>query len=853
MIYPQNYEQKTGFDQVREMLKSRCLSPLGQSRVDAMGFSTDTDALNTMMRQTAEMRRIKAADDSFPLDNFADMRPTLKRIRLEGTHMETDELFALRRSLDTAARLTEYLRRADTGADGADAYHYPALAALTEGVQSFPTITARIDQLLDNHGNVRDTASPELSRIRTELSRAEGSASRTLYSILRSAQDGGLVERDVAPALRDGRLVIPVAPGLKRKIPGIVHDESASGRTVYIEPAQVVEANNRIRELENDEKREILRLLAEVTKAVRPHWRELLGTYEFLADIDFVQAKAAFAEAFRAFEPELKPEPYADWIGARHPLLERHLQGNIVPLDLKLTPRQRILIISGPNAGGKSVCLKTVGLLQYMAQCGLPVPMSERSTVGTFADIMIDIGDEQSLENDLSTYSSHLRNMKEMMRHATRRTLILIDEFGTGTEPQIGGAIAESVLKQFWKGKSWAVITTHYQNLKLFSESHAGVANGAMLYDRNLMQPLFKLAIGQPGSSFAIDIARKTGIPEEVIRDAAAIVGSDYIESDRYLQDIVRDKRYWESKRTAIHQQEKELRKARERYERELETVEQSRREILAEARRKADELLAEANRKIENTIREIRETQAEKEDTRRLRAELAGFAEAVDRGEMPANSNGRQVKKKSFGTMTDSDFARRVEQIERRRQRHERRKADKAARQTAAAPKAEAIAAGSQVRIKGTTTVGTVQAVAGTTATVLFGTMPATVDTARLERAPSSAAATPEKQPGSLNNLQTFQPSSRVTRTTIDEHSRQFRPEIDVRGMRADDALQAVQRYIDDAIMTGAPTVRILHGKGNGILRALIQQYLRTVPNVVSAHDEDVRFGGAGITVVEL
>lgn len=855
MIYPRNYEEKTGFNLVREMLKSHCLSTLGRGRVDEMAFTSDTETLNTLMRQTREMRQIRATDDSFPLDDFTDMRPVLKRIRLEGTHMEAGELFALRRSLDTATRLTDYLRRGDSDAEGGHVYEYPSLAALTEGVVSYPTITARIDQLLDRDGNIRDTASPELSRIRTELSRASGSISRTLYSILRGAQADGLVGADVTPAMRDGRLVIPVAPAMKRRIPGIVHDESASGRTVYIEPTQVVEANNRVCELENDEKREILRLLTEVTKAIRPHWKPLLSSYEFLADIDFIQAKAALADRMRAFEPVVKPEPTVDWVEARHPLLEEHLGGDIVPLDVRLTPENRILIISGPNAGGKSVCLKTVGILQYMAQCGLSVPMSEsRSSVGTFSDILIDIGDEQSLENDLSTYSSHLRNMKEMLRHASGKALLLIDEFGTGTEPQIGGAIAESVLTQFWKLGSWAVITTHYQNLKHFSEAHKGVINGAMLYDRNLMRPLFRLAIGQPGSSFAVEIARKTGLPEEVIRGAEEIVGSDYIQSDRYLQDIIRDRRYWQSKRSEIHRLEKELQKSRERYERELESVEQSRREILDEARRRADELLGEANRKIENTIRGIREAQAEKEDTRRLRARLADFARSVDEGELPPSTKAKPSgKHRGYGVLSDDEFARRVEQIEGRRQRRKQRKADKQSRDSNAKPPTRAIAKGDLVRIKGTASTGTVRDVSGTKATVIFGSMPATVSTDRLERAPESPAPTAQTPRTTMQNLETYHPESRVTRMTIDEHSRHFSQELDVRGMRADDALLAVQRYIDDAIMTGAPTVRILHGKGNGILRTLIQQYLRTIPNVNSAHDEDVRFGGAGITVVEL
>ena len=427
---------------------------------------------------------------------------------------------------------------------------------------TFPQILQRIDQILDKFGKIRDTASPELLNIRRELAKVEGSISRTLYSILRSAQSEGLIEKDVTPAMRDGRLVIPVVPTMKRKIKGIVHDESASGKTLFIEPTEVVEANNRVRELEAEERREVIRILTEMAKVIRPHVPQILDSYKLLAQVDMLRAKTELSKLIDGIEPEVGKYPHIDWIGATHPLLRLSLQKQgkkVVPLEITLTRNKRMLIISGPNAGGKSVCLKTVGLVQYMLQCGLSVPMSERSQTGIFQNILIDIGDEQSIEDDLSTYSSHLTNMKNMMKSANDRTLILIDEFGTGTEPQIGGAIAEAVLKQFCIKRAYGVITTHYQNLKHFADSHEGVVNGAMLYDRHQMQALFQLQIGQPGSSFAIEIARKIGLPEQVIHDASEIVGSDYIQSDKYLQDIVRDKRYWESKRQTIHQREKQM------------------------------------------------------------------------------------------------------------------------------------------------------------------------------------------------------------------------------------------------------------------------------------------------------
>lgn len=858
MIYPDNYERKTGFDIIRDKLKSECLSSLGKNKIDEMEFTSDAEVLNTSMSEVREMRRIIDKADDFPIDNFIDVRECLKRIRLQGTHLEEEELFGLRRSLATIIALMEYLNKGEEADDGTINYYYPSLHELADGVATFPHIVSRIDQILDKFGHIRDTASPELNQIRRELARMEGSISRTLYGILKSAQSEGLVERDVTPAVRDGRLVIPVAPGLKRRIPGIVHDESATGKTVYIEPTQVVEANNRIRELEGDEKREIIRILSGITKVIRPHAAEMLDSYQFLSAIDFVRAKALFSIRFNAFEPEISDKPYIDWIQARHPLLSEHLDGAVVPLDIMLTPEKRILIISGPNAGGKSVCLKTVGLLQYMLQCGIPIPVGERSKVGVFNNIMIDIGDEQSLENDLSTYSSHLYNMKNMMKQADNRTLIMIDEFGTGTEPQIGGAIAESVLKQFWKKKAWAVITTHYQNLKHFADEHNGVANGAMLYDRHLMKPLYKLSIGRPGSSFAIEIARQIGLPEEVIKDASEIVGSDYIQSDKYLQDIVRDKRYWERKRDAVHQKEKELDKTISRYDNDIETVEQSRREILAKAKTQAEELLKEANKRIENAIREIREKQAEKEDTKRIRQQLDEFGKSIENGDEVVPAKRGKDKKNSYGNISEAEYNKMVERIKARKERHAKHLAEKNKKQngnngdTAKPQKSKPVEAGDNVRMRGLNTIGKVLSVKGNSAEVVFGDMKTKVDVDKLEIYNIKTKKS-EPQSFSLNNIQTYSPGSRMTRATIDEHSTSFKQEIDVRGMRADEALNAVQHYLDDAILVGASQVRILHGKGNGILRTLIRQYLSTEPNVKDYHDEHVQFGGAGITVVDL
>ena len=677
-----------------------------------------------------------------------------------------------------------------------------------------------------------------------------------MNKILHQAQSEGLVEKDVAPTLRDGRLVIPIVPAMKRKIRGIVHDESASGKTVFIEPTEVVEANNRIRELQADERREIIRILTEFATEMRPHVRFIVASYKLLAQVDFIRAKALFAEETQGFEPDLSTTPTVDFIRAIHPLLRISLakqEKEVVPLDIMLTPEKRILLISGPNAGGKSVCLKTVGLLQYMLQCGVSIPVSERSKAGVFENILIDIGDEQSIENDLSTYSSHLMNMKYMMRAANERTLILIDEFGTGTEPQIGGAIAESVLLQFCKKKAWGVITTHYQNLKLFADNHKGVENGAMLYDRHEMRPLFQLQIGQPGSSFAIEIARKTGLPEEVIAHAEEIVGSDYIQSDKYLQDIVRDKRYWEGKRQNIHSQEKQMQQTIAHYEEELQEVEQERKAILKRARLQAEELLKEANRRIENTIREIKEAEAEREATRRAREELQLYKNEVHEIDTTAN---------------DEMIERKMKQILARRERKEKRKAEKAKKKEEEMRKAgnraegkpldEATSSGSPkvavefkegdtVRIKGIGSVGQISHLSGKNATVIIGGMSSKINVEKLEKVSASALKKSEEAKPQFTVL------SRSTRETIDSRRSNFHQDLDIRGLRGDEALDVVMHFIDDAILIGMSRVRILHGTGTGALRQLVRQYLSTVPNVEKFHDEHVQFGGAGITVVDL
>lgn len=833
MIYPQNFEQKIGFDQIRQLVKGKCLSTLGMERVDEMAFSDDYREIDRRLEQVMEFISILQGEDDFPSQYFFDVRPSLKRIRVEGLYMDESELFDLRRSLETIRDVVRFLRQTDDEEDEEAHSPYPALYELAGEVMVFPMLIARINDILDKFGKVKDNASPELLRIRRELAATTGSISRSLNSILRTAQAEGYVEKDVTPTMRDGRLVIPVAPGMKRKIRGIVHDESATGKTVFIEPAEVVEANNRIRELEGEERREIIRILTDFSSVVRPHVPALLQSYEFLAEVDFIRAKALWGMETGSGKPSLEERQVVDWFDAVHPLLQISLAKHgkkVVPLDIELTREQRILLISGPNAGGKSVCLKTVGLLQYMLQCGMPVSMNERSHAGVFRHIFIDIGDEQSIEDDLSTYSSHLTNMKNMMRYCDGQSLILIDEFGGGTDPQIGGAIAEAVLKRFNQKGTFGVITTHYQNLKHFAEDHEGVVNGAMLYDRHEMRALFQLQIGNPGSSFAVEIARKIGLPEDVIADASEIVGSEYIQSDKYLQDIVRDKRYWETKRQNIRRREKQMEETIARYERELEELDRSRKEILKKAKEDAGRLLEESNARIENTIRTIKEAQAEKERTREVRQDLADFR--------------RQVEEADKAAMEEK-IARKMDRLREKQERRKERK-ERQGNEPSVQPvvKVKPIGAGDYVRIKGQTSVGQVMELNGKNAVVMFGLMKTNVKADRLERADA---------PKQTNTMAKATFVSSETQDRMYEKKLNFKQDIDVRGMRGDEAVQAVTYFIDDAILVGVSRVRILHGTGSGILRTLIRQYLATVPGVADFKDEHVQFGGAGITVVDL
>lgn len=824
MIYPHNFEQKIGFDSIREMLKSYCLSSLGEEEVDKMHFSSDKDTLTVWLNRVDEFVQLEQSETVFPQESFFDMRSALSMARVEGTWLDIVALFDLKRSLKTILRIVEFFGVSREDADNFGVYPY--LSDLAHAVPVFPEKIARIEQILNDFGEVKDTASIELTRIRQELSEKANSVSRILDKILRQAQADGMVEADVVPTMRNGRLVIPVAPAFKRKLRGIVHDESGSGKTVYIEPAEVVEANNRIRELEAEERREIVRILQAFTAEIRPSLDMMLASYDFLAQIDFIRAKAQLAINIPSVLPVIEDKAVLLWHDAKHPLLYVSLklkQREVVPLDIELDSENHILIISGPNAGGKSVCLKTVGLLQYMFQCGLLLPLDERSIVGVFRDIYIDIGDEQSMENDLSTYSSHLTNMKYFVKNATDRSLLLIDEFGGGTEPQIGGAIAEALLRRFHAQQAYGVITTHYQNLKEYANKHKGVVNGSMLYDRHLMRPMFKLSIGNPGSSFAIEIAHKIGLPQQVIDDASQIAGSDYINLDRYLQDIARDKSYWSTKRKRIREREKQIEQLERSLEETIVEIEKQRKSIMQEGKKRAEMLFENVNAQIENTIRAIRETQADRKRTQELRKKLADFQREV-------------FKEEESQILGNNKY---IEKI-----RNTRRKTTTLTTSVSVAKENAPIVVNDYVRIKGQSVVGQVLKIAKNKAEIAVGMVKTTVKLEHLEKA--------NKQASPKQHRETVMIGSH-TLNAMHEKRLHFKSDIDIRGMRGEEALQAVTYFIDDAIQLGISHVRILHGTGTGALRELVRNYLRSVSGVRHFADENVQLGGAGITVVDL
>jgi len=829
LIYPEHFESKIGFDRIRELVKAHCLFDPGRERVDEMRFMTDHESILHELKLVEEFQEINLHEDEFPIQHFIDYREALKKAEVEGTYLLTEEVFGMQKSLDSIRAILHFFKSDEEE-------KYPELNELCKPVKMFPFVGDRIQKILNKHGKIRDNASSALHQIRRSQQEKQGAVSKKLNQVMSKAQREGWVDADAAPPYRNDRPVIPVMSGNKRKLGGMIHDESATGKTVFIEPAEVVELSNEIRELEYAERREIIQILLEFTADIRPYIPDLLSSQDFLTNIDFIRARAIFATRLEAIRPQVKDEQMFDWREARHPLLylaHKAEKKEVVPLSFHLTENMRILLISGPNAGGKSVCLKTIGLLQYMLQCGMLVPCADTSVFGVFAGIFIDIGDEQSIDNDLSTYSSHLLNMKYFLKHAATDTLVLIDEFGTGTEPMLGGAIAESILEQLNMAGTSGIITTHYTSLKHYATSSEGIVNGAMLFDNQLMQPLYQLQVGKPGSSFAFEIARKIGLPEEVLGSASEKVGQDHIDFDKHLREILRDKKYWEGKRQKIRQSERKLEELMGRYEQELQESEKQRKAIVKEAKAKADAMLSGANKKIELTIREIKEAEAEKERTREVRKELNDFKEELE------IEKGKEEQK----------VERQLKEIRRKGSELETRRPDlrQASKKTLAQKLVKEdpeIRVGDLVRIEGQDAAGEVMEIKGKNCVVAFGMLKTNTKLGQLQKIMSEEAGRLRRKDQSKVNLGDWNVSTRRV---------QFRPDIDLRGKRAGEAMEIVVDFVDEAIMVNARDVRILHGKGNGILRQLIREYLHTVDLVEWYGDAHVDQGGAGITVVKL
>ena len=825
MIYPATFEQKIGFDRLREQVAALCTMRAARERLAAEGFSTSAQEIEERLSLSDEMRLLLEMERDFPGGDYPDIDQLVAKLRVEGSFLDVGEVVTLHGALSALGGVVSFILAREE--------RYPALYELTRDIASFPEIVQRIETILDRFGNVRDNASPELQRIRRAIREREGQAAKRLQAVLASAKGAGIVDSDAQISIRDGRAVIPVSAANKRKLNGFIHDESATGKTFYVEPVEVVEINNELRELEYAERREIVRILSEFTDAIRPEVESIAVSGDYLARIDMLRAKGRWASENGCVKPILSTDDRLVLRNARHPLLQQTLRAagrEIVPLDLQLDRHKHILVISGPNAGGKSVCLKTTGIVQYMFQCGFPVPASENSELPVFRSIFIDIGDEQSIDNDLSTYSSHLLNMKHMLAGASDRTLVLIDEFGSGTEPTIGGAIAEAILEKLLEKGCYGVITTHYANIKYYASNTEGIANGAMQFDVQRIRPLFRLEMGKPGSSFAIEIARKIGLPEEIIRAASEKAGSDHINIERQLREIARDKHYWEQKRDRIRLTDRKVEALEQSYSEQLAGIRAERQEILRRAKQEAQQLIADANRQIENTIRTIREAQAEKEMTRLARRELEDFRE--------------QQVEKADDAEREASVAREIERIERRRQRRAERKARESSETPAAAPEAEKpreVVEGSKVRMEGQDMVGIVRSIKGNRAQVAFGQILTTVDRSRL-RVVSNNEYREATRPVAPRTVVSADISARKLR---------FRDHIDVRGLRAAEALEQVRDFIDDALMVGVSSVSILHGKGTGALKEEIRRYLKSVPEVVSAVDEHADRGGAGITIV--
>ena len=835
-------EQKIGFDQIRRIISDRCSTAYAVERTATETFSTNQAHIRKRLLLTDEMRLIMMFEDGFPSGGFIDCIDFLKPLERSSSAIDLLSLRKLKTMLETLRKVTSFFEGIKDGV-------YPNLKRMSSRILNFPEIQRRIDGILDRYGDVKDTASDELYSIRKSLREKEGTISRRMTAILKKAQEEGIVDSDAGVSVRDGKMLIPVSAANKKRLPGFIYDESATGKTAFIEPAEVVELDNQIKELKFSEQREIVRILFEFTEFLRPYIPDLLDAARYLGEIDFIMAKAQVALDFIAGMPVISEDGRMNLRKARHPLLERALRKEkkeIVPLTASLTPEKHILLISGPNAGGKSVCLKTVGLLQYMFQWGMLIPTSETSEMLVFDRIMVDIGDDQSIDNDLSTYSSFLSNMKEMLAKADDKTLILIDEFGSGTEPAAGGAIAEAILSELDKRGSYGVITTHYTNLKLYaSGAETGVMNGAMMFDVQNIAPLFKLEMGLPGNSFAFELARKMGIPETVIKDAEARAGEEFVGIERNLRKIARNRKALDEKLERIKNTDRTLESITDKYQKELKEIKQLKKTILDEAKKEAEEIIKGANRQVESTIKTIKESQAQKETTQEARKELQDFMSILAaRKEQEKKDKEDYIEKK-------------IRQLDARKERQKQRKAKKAddketqemlekqaEKERIEAFRSAPVKVGEKVRVKENGMVGEVTKVSSKAVVVVIGNISSKMPLDKVERITSNEFKTAVKENSKPVSLIKYDSS-------ISERKLNFSTEIDLRGERLNDAIEKVTRYIDDAVMLGISSVRIIHGKGTGVLRDEIQKLVRTMPGVASARDEHIQFGGTGVTIV--
>ncbi|MDR2064977.1 MAG: Smr/MutS family protein [Prevotellaceae bacterium] len=820
MIYPDTYEIKTGFDKIRKMVENNCVTRLAKQKLQDVEFSSDYDFVCVKLRQTNEMQNILKFENNFPECSYIDIVDFIKKITVHGTYMLAAELFDLAKAMHSAKNIVAWFKNCDE-------QKYPELKKITKHIIIFPAVLSKIEEVVNKFGQIKDNASPELLHIRKTVAICQQQISKKIHNILKSAQNEGIVDDDASISVRDGRMVIPVNSANKRKIKGFVHDESATGKTSYIEPVEIVELNNEIKILEYEEQREIIKILVATADFIRPYIDELLVVGDFIGEFDFICAKAKFSLEIEATMPLISNETVINLLQAKHPLLMQTLKKEnkeLVPLNLKIDGERHILLISGPNAGGKSVCLKTAGLLQYMLQCGFPVPASENSEFGIFNDIFIDIGDEQSIENDLSTYSSHLLNMKTMLKNATEKSLVLIDEFGAGTEPAIGGAIAEAVLAQLVLHHVFGIITTHYANLKYFAANNRGIVNGAMLFDTQKIQPLFKLETGIPGSSFAFEIARKIGLPENILSLASEKIGDNHINIEKSLREIARNRRYWEEKRNKVKQTDKYLQEITEKYEKELKKLNTERKVVIAKAKEEAETLLANANKQIENTIRIIKENQAEKEKTSAARKQLNDFKQNTLTENKNAESNEIDKKIEALKKITQ--------------------KRSQSAKQQNPPDAEDEIKTGSKVRIKGQSAIGEIIKISGKNVLIAYGNIITSITAENVETVSES-----EYRQSCRNNR------AMQTQTGFNLSAMQlnFKPYIDVRGMRTEEAIPVIENFIDEAMMAGCSELKILHGKGNGILRTQIRNILKNVAGIKYIGDEHPDFGGAGITVIKM